>query len=91
MTAREWLDERFPGEILVADGYDDANLGYAYTPGRSYYVVYDADKCIELLLADSDMTTDDAWEYFEFNVEGAWVGEGTPVFMRRISKEDLED
>jgi hypothetical protein len=54
-------------------------------------VVYDADKCIELLLADSDMTTDDAWEYFEFNVEGAWVGEGTPVFMRRISKEDLED
>jgi hypothetical protein len=87
MTPREWLDEEFPGEILVADGYDDAILGYAYTPGRGYYVVYDGEKCVEILMKQG-MDEDTAWEFFEFNTEGAWVGEGTPAFLRQIPNEE---
>ena len=27
------------------------------------------------------MSSDEATEYFDFNVVGAWVGESTPVFL----------
>ena len=27
------------------------------------------------------MTNEEAIEYFEFNVVGAWMGEGTPIFL----------
>ena len=47
--------------------------------------VYDREKCIEILARD--MTYEEAVEYFEFNVIGAWVGEQTPMFLRK--GEDL--
>ena len=31
------------------------------------------------------MSEDEAAEYFEFNVVGAWVGESTPVFVRNTN------
>ena len=34
------------------------------------------------------MTDEEAMEYFEFNVVGAWMGEGTPIFLYR--GEDAE-
>jgi hypothetical protein len=33
------------------------------------------------------MGLDEAREYFDFNVAGAYVGEQTPVFVRRLSRE----
>jgi hypothetical protein len=30
---------------------------------------------------DDEMTLDEAIEYFEFNVEGAYVGPHTPIFL----------
>ena len=27
------------------------------------------------------MTEEEALEYFDYNVQGAWVGEGTPIFV----------
>ena len=35
------------------------------------------------------MTDEVAMEYFEFNVVGAWVGGGTPIFLYR--GEDYEE
>jgi len=46
-------------------------------------ILLDKDKCIELLMADG-MSLDDAYEYFDFNVIGSWVGEGTPAFATLI-------
>jgi hypothetical protein len=28
-----------------------------------------------------DMDEEEAEEYFQFNVEGAWVGKNTPIFL----------
>ena len=30
------------------------------------------------------MTRDEAEEYFDFNTQGAWVGEQTPGYLERI-------
>lgn len=29
----------------------------------------------------------EAWEWFDFNVAGAWVGEGTPIFVEACATE----
>ena len=49
--ARAWLEENFAGEILVADGFDDALIGTAYSPGRGHVSVYQAETCIAILAA----------------------------------------
>lgn len=72
-------------EVLTMDGYDDAIVGvaevWAADHSRQTVVCYDYAKCIEALLEDSDMSADEAEEFFEFNCVGAYVGELTPVFL----------
>jgi hypothetical protein len=86
MTVREWLNEEVE-EVLVADGLDDALLGYAHRVGQPPVAVYDAKKCIEVLMQTGPMTEDEAQEYFDFNVVGSWVGAGTPCFLIRPDVE----
>lgn len=38
-------------EILIAEGLDDALLGYVERTGEPPVALYDADKCIEILTA----------------------------------------
>ena len=72
-------------ECLFADGWDDEIIGTAYSPGRQILVVYDGDAIIEHMIKRDGMTYEEAEEYFSFNIEGAWVGDRTPVFFRRVT------
>lgn len=74
-------------ELLFADGYDEAIIGYVHRCGEDPIVVYDAEKCIDLLVEDSGMDRDEAEEFFDFNVVGGWVGKRTPAFLVRRSTE----
>lgn len=81
-TMREIVDafaDENEVELLLADGFDDAILGVAQSFTR-VFVVYDQAKCLALLQAQG-MSPEDAVEYFEFNVTGAYVGESTPAFL----------
>jgi hypothetical protein len=69
-------------ELLCADGFDDAILGIGQR-FNAYFVVYDLAKVIETLVMRDEMDEDEAVEFYEFNIVGAWVGEGTPCFLRR--------
>jgi hypothetical protein len=40
--------------------------------------------CEKILIERDGMTDEEAMEYFDFNVQGAWVGESTPVFLNDI-------
>jgi len=70
-------------QALLADGFDDALLGIDML---DYTAVYDADKCIDILMQTSDMTREEAEEYFEFNTLNAYVGEHTPRFVKIYEK-----
>lgn len=67
-------------ELLFADGFDDAIVGIGQR-FNSTFVVYDYPKVIETLITRDGMTYEDAVEFFDFNIVGAWVGEGTPCFL----------
>jgi hypothetical protein len=72
-------------EILLADGFDDAFMGLVERAGSSQPVAcYDRDRCIEILMEQGIGDYTDAVEYFDFNVIGAYVGDGTPYFMTRM-------
>lgn len=68
-------------DLMVFDGLDDAILGVATRAGGDQFYVYSRAICIKLLMAQSDMDLEEAEEYFEFNVQGAWIGDTTPAFM----------
>lgn len=66
-------------ELLLADGFDEALIGYAQC-FNNVVALYDRRKCIDILMKRDGMTEDGAQEFFEFNVTGAYVGERTPAF-----------
>lgn len=73
--------------MLKADGFDEAIVGTGCRCGQPDLVVYDVEKCIEILARD--MSHDDAQEYFDFNVVGAWVGDETPVWLYKGTADEL--
>lgn len=78
--------------MRLADGFDDAFVGTTISAfGRKQVALYDYDKCILILMHDNHMSEEDAIEYFDFNVIGAWVGEGTPIFINQHSVKNIED
>lgn len=64
-------------DALFADGFDQAILGVT----TQCVVVYSANRCISILEERDGMTEEEAVEFFDFNVAGAYVGENTPVFV----------
>lgn len=79
-----------PARTMLADGFEEAFAGWFKRAGQPDVCVYDRQKCIQILMRQR-MTRDEAEEYFEFNVEGAWVGEGTPAFLERGTLLEFED
>jgi len=75
------LAEEYP-DLLRMDGFDDAILGVVERIGLQT-VCYDLNKVIEILMKQG-MDEQDAWDWYQFNMVGAWVGEATPVFLERL-------
>jgi len=82
MTREQLVELTGDDELLFADGFDDAILGVAGRCGKPPVVVYDREKCLEILMRDGG-SYEEASEYFEFNTAGAWVGERTPMYLSR--------
>jgi hypothetical protein len=79
----EQILELYPDDtFMVADGFDDAIIG---VDDNNLKIVYDIDKVIDILIKDG-MDVDEAIEYYEYNIAGAYVGENTPSFIRLITE-----
>lgn len=81
---REWAEEMLQDEnpeALFMDGLDDAIVGVTVgQAGQNALVVYDERKIIDILAQDS--SEEDAWDHYGFNIQGAYVGEHTPIIIR---------
>jgi len=73
-------------DAYLADGFEEAFVGFARRCGQPTLAVYDVDKCVVILVERDGMTYEEAREFLEFNSIGAWVGENTPVWFERIEK-----
>ena len=69
--------------MLKIDGHDNAIIGPAMVwrdKSLTGVLVYDAEVIRENLV-QKGMGPEDAREFIEFNIEGAYVGEHTPVLV----------
>jgi len=78
MNILETILENNPDEsFLKADGFDEAVIGLEEKSGR---LIYSTTICLEILVKDEGMTTEEAIEYVAYNVVGAYMGEQTQRF-----------
>jgi len=87
--------------MLKIDGHDDAVIGPAMIWGvdkkgggtRISVLVYDAEAIRATLIHRDGMDPDEAREYIEFNIEGAYMGPDTPilVWMEDLWDEDYDE
>lgn len=70
--------------FLSEEEFDEAIIGVSERMGEEPVVAYDTTKIVEIL--SRSMTVDEAYEYFEFNILGAYVGLKTPVFITTAFK-----
>ena len=64
-------------ESMLADGFDECVMGYD-KDGR---VIYSVEEIIGTLMSRDGMTQEEAIEFYDFNIECAYVGEFTPIYM----------
>ena len=87
MTVNDILDRiaELNPKALSADGLDEAVIGIVERCGFEPVLCYDVRKCVQILMDRDGMTR----EFFEFNTLGAYMGEGTPMYMT-VSLEEEE-
>lgn len=71
-------------ELITIDGFDDCIVGLTNNSLGTYVITYDLTKIIKKLMEKDNMTYDEAYEYFEFNIADAYFGETTPNFIELI-------
>jgi len=92
MNIREIIAETNPDAILF-DDMDEAIIGLGQQWGGNTVVIYDRNKSIEIFadkFKEDNDTMEEAYseaiEYFEYNVEYAYVGKNTPIFLTPINE-----
>jgi hypothetical protein len=81
MIDEELMQNLTENECLLADGYESALIGI--TEGSNPVAVYDMDLCIKSLVEEDGIEEEDALEHFYYNTVGSYVGEKTPIFIKR--------
>src|SRR4051812_45317592 len=66
--------------VLLFDDMDDAFVGLATQFSKDPVAVYEREACLRCLVK-AGMTEDGAFEWFETNTVGAWLGERTPMII----------
>jgi len=76
--------------MLKIDGHDDAIVAQAciwINQSKEHVLVYSGEKIVEGLMQRDGMSWEEAIEYIEFNIEGAYMGPDTPVVMWEYVEE----
>ncbi len=83
-SIREMLSEIDPN-MIIFDGLDESIIGWAYDwHSQNYVVVYDYNKMVRKMMDQNRWTYEDARDYVDFNIVGAYLGEQTPIVMYEL-------
>jgi hypothetical protein len=84
------LDQLEEAEALLLeprDIYDAALIGITEGNFGQRVAVYEAGKCIEALMSAHEWDYEDAREWYDFNITGAYVGPATPLFIDLLVRD----
>ena len=77
--------------MLKWDGFDNAIIGVGERNNTDSMIVYDYDKMVKILVTRDDMSYEEAEEYIDFNIVGAWIGDTTPIIVTKKNIEEIEE
>tara|TARA_R100000664_G_C2630588_1_gene60343 strand:- start:205 stop:456 length:252 start_codon:yes stop_codon:yes gene_type:complete len=77
--------------MKIWDGYDDCIIGVGTRCGMTDVFIYDKHKMITKLVRRDDMTYDEALEFIDFNIAGAFIGEDTPILVDRMTQAEIKN
>jgi len=83
----DYIEEQGMSGVLLADGLEDAFIGVScgFGPNKA---LYDWEKCVKVFMERDGMSYEEAVEWMDFNVTGAYVGEQTPEFILLYDKNN---
>ena len=76
-------DER----LVKANGLEDAIIGVGSRMNMPDVLIYSYNKCVKIFMEKEGWTHEEAVEWMDYNVVGAWVGETTPIFVHEIPSD----
>jgi hypothetical protein len=79
------ITNNFSHPMMRIDGFDKCCVGIVERYGMDTIFCYDQEMIIKELMVQG-MNEDEAWEYFDFNILNAWMGDGTPCFINPEGK-----
>lgn len=77
--------------MLKIDGHDDAIVGQACiwaNQSRVDVLIYSGEKIMDELVERDGMSAEEALEYIDFNIEGAYMGPDTPIIMWEYDEDE---
>ena len=77
--------------MLKWDGFDNAIIGVGERCTTDSMIVYDYDKMVKVLVTRDDMSYEEAEEYIDYNIVGAWIGDTTPIIVTKKNIEEIEE
>ena len=77
--------------MKIWDDYDDCIIGVGTRSGMLDVFIYDKHRMITKLVKRDDMSYDEAKEFIDFNIEGAYIGEDTPILVNLLTREEIKD
>ena len=85
MSIRDSILDMYPdNEFLFADGFDDAIIGVTSSNGTEV-ICYSVEKILDILMKKDGLTEEEAIEYCDYNIIGAYVGDLTPCYVRTVA------
>ena len=76
----DYINEHAEGAVLLT-GFNDCIVGVVEEFGGNR-VLYSKEKIIQKLM--EDMSEEEAYEYFDYNIIGGYFGEQNPVFLSKL-------
>jgi len=80
-------DER----LVKADGLEEAIIGVGSRMNMPDVLIYSYNKCVKIFMEKEGWTHEEAIEWMDYNVVGAWVGDTTPIFVHEIPSDQKID
>ena len=77
--------------LVKANGLEDAIIGVGSRMNMPDVLIYSYNKCVDILMEKEGWTLEEAIEWMDYNVVGAWVGETTPIFVHEIPSDQKID
>jgi hypothetical protein len=75
--------------MIKADDLDEAIIGRTTLWNVDGDVlVYSVDTIISILMNRDGLSYEEAFEFFEFNIQGSYVGDHTPLYVHTIDDEE---